>query len=244
MGDVMFPEWQKFISKPSDGFLEHNIKNILKIAPYILEYGAGTTLAGDLRAAKILHQIKLGDKIGSGAFGYVFEIDGSNKVIKISGDARTNDEERYCNMMDQMFAGTASLEDMHFFDYGSLGDSGLNYLIMPMVVPLTKSPIYNKTKVLFYVAGGIAWVTITLSARNAKPSYQDYEDRVLDKAFSLALTPPTSVKEEEFELYGKIIHSMIRAGYRAYTVFGGTDLHIGNIGYLPQKPDILFYFDM
>ena len=37
---------------------------------------------------------------------------------------------------------------------------------------------------------------------------------------------------------------MIKAAYRAYKKFEGEDLHSGNIGFLEQKPDVLFYFDM
>ena len=40
------------------------------------------------------------------------------------------------------------------------------------------------------------------------------------------------------------VEKIIQAGFRAYTEFRGIDLNQGNIGFIPQKPDTYFYFDM
>jgi len=167
--------------------LLNNVKKILEIVPYITDYPDVLTREEELKSAKILQQISLGKIVGSGAFGYVFEIKNSNKMIKIAGIATQQDEKRYCEMMDKMFSGIASLEDMHYFDYGKLGDnSGLTYLIMPKVVPLQKSPLYVESRVFFYTASAIAWVTQRLAARSAKPYYEPYKAGVLDKAFAMS----------------------------------------------------------
>ena len=41
-----------------------------------------------------------------------------------------------------------------------------------------------------------------------------------------------------------LVDKIFQAGYSAYSKYGGFDLHFGNIGFLKEKPEVLFYFDM
>ena len=40
------------------------------------------------------------------------------------------------------------------------------------------------------------------------------------------------------------VSRLLKAGFRAYWKFGGTDLHGGNVGYYQFRPDTYLYFDM
>ena len=50
--------------------------------------------------------------------------------------------------------------------------------------------------------------------------------------------------QQAYNRYRDIVDRIIKAGWRAYDEFGGTDIHSGNIGSFPNDPQNYFYFDM
>jgi len=190
-----------------------------------------------LRSEKILHEIRIGAMLGSGAYGVVFEISGTNRAIKIFEDGvdLKKDLKRMNLVMNQVFEGTASLEDMHYFDYGKLGASGKYYAIMPKIIPLRSTSLYKKNRdameQFFDWLNGDAftkYVTVT----DSKGGH------------SLSRMNPMSREEISKRIGSDTVRKIESAYYRAGRVFNGQDRHSGNIGFLAQKPDVFFYYDM
>ena len=200
----------------------------------------------DLKSADILDQVKIIQRIGAGAFGKVYEIEG-NRALKLFSSSVDIDKdiERYESIMDQVYKGKASLEDMHYFDFGKLGESGLYYAIMPKIVPLEATDFYNQEPIFRAVATGNKHA----AQKGGANDYERFKSLVLDSAslnyFSLKNKIPTTLSfQQALNKNQDKVEKIIQAGFRAYTEFSGTDLNQGNIGFIPQKPDTYFYFDM
>jgi hypothetical protein len=199
----------------------------------------------DLKNADILQQIKIIERIGAGAFGKVYAIEGERalKLFKDSVDVQ-KDIERYESVIDQVYKGKASLEDMHYFDFGKLGESGLYYAIMPKIVPLEKVDFYNQEPIFRAVASGCKH-----AAQKGAKDYERFKWLVLDSASlnytSLKNKIPTTLSfQQALNKNQDKVEKIIQAGFRAFSEFDGIDLNQGNIGFFAQKPDTYFYFDM
>lgn len=237
---VWADKWKKFMSgspeKEIKQPLTHNLNMIKNNFDIVNWRGAET--------ADILNNIYIGKKIGSGYSGIVFELaDENDRVIKIMNDSvheegLEGEVKKFQSIIDQMHSGKASIEDMHFFDVGKLGNSSLYYVIMPRIVPLEQAPFYKHSKIFEKLADACGAVART-GINNKIKSFQKYSDMVMEQAGY----DPYKLSEE-FELYQDTLMKIIKAGFRAYKVHGGYDLHSGNIGYLPQNPDKFFFFDM
>jgi len=184
------------------------------------------------RSSKIFKEIRVGKQLGSGAFGRVYEILGTNRVIKIFDDAVNLEKDitRMERVIDDIYAGTASLEDMPYFESGKIGKT-LNYAIMPKLVPLLDDEFFsgheNRIKMLDGLMNKLSF--------HGNQAFNDPETGVY--------------KEFEIEDYEKTLGSdrvyrISRATNRAKMEWGGRDLHAGNIGFLTQKPDTYIFFDM
>ena len=46
------------------------------------------------------------------------------------------------------------------------------------------------------------------------------------------------------KLYRKEVEKLFYAAYVAYRTYGGQDLHMGNVGYFANNPDVYYFFDM
>ena len=126
----------------------------------------------DVKDADILDQVTIIQKLGSGAFGKVYEI-ADNRALKIFSDGVDvkKDIERYEGVIDQVYKGEANLEDMHYFDQGEIAKSGLYYAIMPLVIPLKYAVSNSNNEVIeFYecVEDGLSTIEKSwLTADNA-----------------------------------------------------------------------------
>jgi len=190
----------------------------------------------DLEKIPLLREIRIGKFVGEGAYGKVYELEGTERVIKFFFDGvdLNKDIKRTERVLEQVYGGTASLEDMHYFDYGKLGKTGLLYIIMPKIVPLRKLKIYKENTDLIE---GLVEALFLVGQYGTQKSFEDFSRDVL-LSFTDGGVKITGKLGNEF------VRSIIMAGFRATTQHGGTDFHTGNIGFLPQKPDIFFFFDM
>jgi len=176
-----------------------------------------------VRSVKLFSEIRIGSLLGQGAYGKVYDLPDINKVLKVFRDGvhLNKDLKRMGEVVEAVYGGTASLEDMHYFDYGKIkegtgGEDGLYYAIMPKIIPLESSDV--------------------ISGRG--DSLQQLLDRIDDGANPDHLGYYRRIFGDE------VVDRVVDAYKRAKSRFGGTDLHAGNLGFLPQKPDTYVFYDM
>jgi len=205
--------------------------------------------------SEILTQIEIGDEIGRGAFGKVYNIKNSSHVIKLfvfSVDEQA-DMKRMKAMADKIFAGTAELNNMHYFESGTIGDD-IKYAVMPRIIPFEKSTTYKLNPVLF-LSVSEALHQVFDSDRDKLKSYAEFRDRFyhfLANDFASVLKYVSDKEKEERKVkffsdldeFDETIHKILRIAHKTYLEHGATDLHLGNLGFFAQKPDDWFFFDM
>ena len=193
----------------------------------------------------ILDTIKLTHQIGSGYHGRVFGTE-DGRALKIFGTAEdlNKDLRRMKKIEKNLYSGLGSLEDMTYFETGKLGDTGNYYSLMPEIIPLTKAPFYEQSAIFNDIANMNKGAAKNFAGK--KVGYKKFKDFVINSVKENNQNNRFKYYEfdEEYENYSETIEKIIQAGYRAYTKFGGIDLHGGNIGYIRQKPDVFFYYDM
>jgi len=197
-----------------------------------------------VQGKNILDDVKLTEYIGGGVFGKVFKTS-DNQALKIFMDSVSlkKDLDRMSKVVDEVYQGSASLSDMHYFDYGQLGTSGYYYALMPLIVPLESAPFFNLSHV-FVEAVNAAYDTVGhFRYRGNNPGYTDFKDAVLRELRNL-MSYYGQEALDDVDRYKDTINAIIHAAYRASTEYQGTDLHSGNIGYFAQKPDKFFFYDM
>lgn len=239
-----FPEEVPTISKiyKADTSTQNKRQNIRQ-----LNHSKVKLTLDDVQGPSILDNIRILGEIGRGAFGRVFELeDGRALKVFSSGVDFDKDIERYEKIMDQLYKGQASLEDMHIFDYGKLGESEYHFAVMPRITPLAKTDLYDENAIYHVTAQANKQVIL----KQKPSSFEDYKEKVI----AYAANDYPSAKDrfgnstlsfkQAYNKYNNIVDKIIQAGWRAYKEYGGTDIHIGNIGFFPQKPDQFFYFDM
>lgn len=246
---ILLREWQDYNNK--EDTLRHNEKIIFDFSKKINhEQMIGPEVINNLQNIPAFSQIKIDKPIGAGGYGEVFSLINSNKILKIFylGDMYLHngksDIERIEIIEKQLFSGDASLEDMHYFDSGHIYDN-VYYAIMPKIIPFEKSPYYQLSDVVAAIPQAIT--DAAFSDNLDMDSYQKFKRQVMLYLMN-NIGPIKRLKKKgllkDFLLYKSLIDDLIKAGYRAYILFGGVDLHAGNLGYLPQKPGLFFYYDM
>jgi hypothetical protein len=221
--------------------------------------------------AKILTEFELGDIVGQGAFGRAFEIKNSDLVIKIFyyGVRVEEDVKRIQEIIEKVFKGTAPSGRMHYFDFGFIGEKpdpryfseedalGLKYVIMPRIIPFMNSVVYKLNPNLFTAVSSALHATAG-DARDKKiNSYADFRDIFYTHlADAITFKNPTSEEDRkryerwtndylrDMNEFDETIHKLVRIAFKTFTEQGGTDLHLGNLGFFRQKPDDWFFFDM
>jgi hypothetical protein len=213
----------------------------------------GTNMFDDLSKIgknSILDEVEIEEYISSGAYGSVYRLK-DGRVLKLFDDSvdLKKDISRMETTIEEIFSSKQkndeeriSSEEMPYFDYGKIGTTKYYYAIMPLIVPIRKAPWFGLSEVFELVANTNQHVSRHLESSGIWDlPYQDYKDSVL---VEVPRYMPRSVDRNDFTKYSGTIDKIIMASYRAYKKFKGTDTHSGNIGYLPQKPNELFYFDM
>lgn len=240
-------EWKNFLkenTQPDDLFQ----KNKKKVEEAFRHFFLTLTPEN----SKILTEIEIGDEIGSGAFGKVFNIKNSSLVIKlfVYGVDEEADIKRIKDSADKIFAGSATLDNMHYFEFGKIG-AAVKYAIMPRIIPFEKSITYKLNPQLFLQVSEALHETLDYEIQ----SYADFRDKFYDLLAEgldseLQYTPSSereTHKEKflsELDEFDETIHKILRITHKTYLEHGGTDLHLGNLGFFAQKPDDWFYFDM
>lgn len=201
----------------------------------------------------ILDDIKITEYVSRGAFGTVYKLE-DGRVLKIFKDSVSlnKDLERMELVTNELFsapkegeASRVSSREMPFFDYGKLGGRDYYYSIMPLIIPLNKAPWYDRSPVFEMIADLNQDVSRSFESNDQwDVSYKDYKDEVMRKFGYIARYRLIGKEKEDPKTYSNTIEKIIKASYRAFVKFKGTDTHSGNIGYLPQKPNQFFYFDM
>jgi len=189
----------------------------------------------DSLSNSILSEVEIIKNIGSGYFGQVFSLS-NGRALKIfrSGVNLQKDVDRMNLVISQVYGGSASLEDMHYFEHGKIGRSSFFYAVMPRIIPLSKLD-YQYTDKLVDVADNVKFNYRYVNSTST--SLEEFKQLVM----RFVSAPKIEVDRPEFQAKADAI---IKAGYRAIKQFGGEDLHGGNIGFLPQKPEVFFYYDM
>jgi len=194
----------------------------------------------------ILDDIKLIEKIGSGYYGNVYSME-DGRVFKVFSDGvdLKKDVNRMRRVINNLYKGSGKVNQMAYFETGRIGYTGLFYAIMPEIVPLTKAPFYRSSEIFHDTANFNKVAAKDLQGIfKSAPVYKKYKELLLARLKEYVDNYQDYDFDTEYNKYSETIERIIEAGYRAYKDFKGTDLHSGNIGYLRQKPDEFFYFDM
>lgn len=212
---------------------------------------------------KILTQIDLDTDVMAGAFSKVFPIKNSELLLKlfVKGVEVEKDIERMKRITDNVFGGKAAIGQMHFFEFGTLGEKNpdnksrydqFKYVIMPRITPFEKSITYKEDPQLFNV---LSEALQEATFVNENISYTDFFEKVMNKITNslqemLFLIDKNQAKDfvdkfsERLDNLQDTISKIIRISYKTFKEEGGKDLHLGNLGFFPQKPDDWFFFDM
>ena len=264
---TLLTEWKKYINEenaPYDFDKEQEklnkkydtfYNNLKKVEPMFQRFEQYTP-----EGSEILTQIELGNQIGAGFYGRVFEIVGSNMVIKFFRGGVSGadfDIERMKKLTDKVFAGTAGLKEMHYFDIGKI-QNNVNYVIMPRITPFEKSITYKQNPEVFLVVSAALQETTVFDLQEGD-TYADfrenfYKNMANEIQSKIKYKFNSRQKDEQKEFvdeflsslndYDETIHKILRIAYATFKEEGGTDLHLGNLGFFQQKPDDWFFFDM
>lgn len=216
---------------------------------------------------------KIGNFLGRGALGAVFQLlgMGNPKAIKFFEDAvdLRKDLRRMNQVIDQVYSKKADLQDMHYFEQGEVGT--YYYAIMPQIVPLDSTQFWGDhtlflINILDFSQIDPSVLEDLLDPKMIEDFRQDIKDEVanpdLSKSFESYLTRTNDVYHYAADISDKIgiklffeiianddlpydeIAKVLKAIIVAKRRHQGEDTHEGNIGFLPQKPDIYFFYDM
>lgn len=248
-------EWKKYLvesNEPNDPF-KKNLEKIRSYFRYLIGRGVDDITPEN---APILSQFELGDEIGSGSFGRVFSIKDNSLVIKIFFNAVNEEADiaRMKDIADKLFAGSAGLSTMHYFEVGNIGES-LKYVIMPRITTFKQSVTYKLNPKLFYAVSEALSEASGWYHEPKTKSYADFRDKfykfVAQNLNSDLKFMKASEREEhketflsELNEFDETIHKILRIAHKTKLEQGGTDLHLDNLGFFAQKPDDWFFFDM
>ena len=223
----------------------HNVRPnyiLSKNVKYLNDIYSDITIK-DLASVPILSQYEISEKLGEGAFGKVFGFKDINRTIKIFAAtyANLNDElERFKQIEDDLFSGKGVITDMPYFESGKIGKSDYYYIIMPVITPIESTDWFKENQ-RFYEDFSLAIRSVAEDYIQSNLGYDQFEEMIILLARKRNLFGDYGVRIWEVFPY---MEKMILAAYEAYNKFKGTDLHSGNVGFLEQRPDVFFYFDM
>ena len=181
-----------------------------------------------------------------GYYGNVYSTE-EGRAFKVFSDGvdLKKDVNRMRRIINNLYKGSGKISQMAYFETGRLGNTSLYYALMPEIVPLKKAPFFEDSGIFYDAANNNKTTVQALKQFFANaPVYKKYRDLFLARLKEYVDNYETYDFDTEYNKYSETIERIIEAGYRAYKDFKGTDLHSGNIGYLRQKPDEFFYFDM
>lgn len=254
-------KWKQFIVEdyiPSSSTEEHNISFIQQHEMFDRE--SAERFVQEVNKDSVwLKDFKLKSVIGAGVQGRVYSFEDANFVIKIfrSDMFFDRDIERIDDIIKQMFGGSASLEDMHYFDSGVVSDfyleSGENiknvhYIIMPKIELVKDTPEFksNRRNNQQFFTNIQSFATNNATRELTFADAADFKEKFLKYLETISEDPNPQRSFLNFAVnfdFPKKADAYLNAAYRAYTQ-GGIDLHSGNIGFFPTNPNIFFYFDM
>jgi len=237
-------EWKQYINEQENTLFDKNMAVLKKAYMHDPDIDVKEITPEN---GKILTQIELGNFVGQGGYGKVYSIADSNMVIKFfeSGIDWEHDVHRMKKISDEIFSGKASVGKMHYFETGDAGP--LHYVIMPRIIPFERSITYQQDPELFNDVSE----AMSMAIYNGASSYADFRDKFY-KELSITIKDWAKFKGERYvdeyikrlNTLDETIHKLLRIVYKAATEEGGMDLHLGNLGFFPQKPDDWFFFDM
>ncbi len=252
-------KWKQFILEdyiPSSSTEEHNIIFLQKNENFDRE--SAEKFVQEVNKNSVwLKDFKINHMIGVGVQGRVYDFVDANFVMKIfsSDMAFERDIERSKAMIDQMFGGSASLEDMHYFDVGEVSELYINdeekniyYMIMPKIELVKNTPEFKSNKrnnehffrnIAAFAQTSIMEERTFADAAQFKESFLKFLEKISEEGDPQKSWLNFSINFD----FPKKADAYLNAAYRAYTQ-GGLDLHSGNIGFFPTNPDKFFYFDM
>jgi len=216
--------------------------------------------------APVLSQVLIDESkpFFSGVYGRVFSLsNGMMLKLFVSGVNLDADIARIKKSVDDVFAGSADINHMHYFDYGEIGDPVVfekfsympkifKFAVMPRIVPFKESRAYAMDRDIFNLFES---AIIHLSYNSNNLDFYSFVELIANYVAKVFLSSTRSIGStfygisieslsERISRFHSVIIAILRAAYEAYRKFGGIDLHFGNLGYFAQRPDHFFYFDM
>jgi hypothetical protein len=199
----------------------------------------------------------IGDEIGKGSYGTVFSFKNNpNLVVKIfqSSFREANDVERMEEIIEDTFSGFASLNEMPYFELIKIQAKPDQYYaddvyasVMPKIIPFGETDEYNNRRYYFdhlfeKIRGSLvsrgyinyeAYKNILLELFNEEKRQSNQERAEYYNSFITALNNDQSIETK-----------IAKACFHARRKYKGIDFKANNTGFLKQKPDIFFLFDM
>lgn len=186
----------------------------------------------------ILRTDKITTVADSGQMSTVLFFDSKpNVVLKMfnSGVRIVNDIKRIKKMIKKVWSGSATMDDMHYFELISipykkdLNDkfSNLHMALMPKIVPLEGSEIERQNP------GMLVRIVNTYNMMKGLPdlTFKKFKATAIDRY-------------SEYDMNSEFCNKVMLAMWRARIEHKGMDFNTGNIGYFAARPDKFFYFDM
>lgn len=253
-------KWKQFILEeyiPSSSIEEHNI-SFIQERENIDRESAERFVQEVSKDSVWLKDYKIEQIIGFGVQGRVYGFENENFVLKIfkSDMFFQRDMNRVEKIMAQMFGKEGSLEDMHYFDVGTVSglytmdgaEIKLSYIIMPKINLVKDTPEFksNKRNNQQFFTNIQGFATDNATREITFSDATDFKEQFLKYIKKISEDPNPQRSFINFAInfdFPKKADAYLNAAYRAYTQ-GGFDLHSGNIGFFPTSPDKFFYFDM
>lgn len=160
-------------------------------------------------------------------------------VLKLfnNGVRILNDIKRIKKMIKKVWSGSATMDDMHYFELISIPykrDSGdkfmnLHMALMPKIVPLEGSEIEHFPE----NRGKLIKICNVYNMMKGLPdlTFKMFKARVLERY-------------KEYNMNNEFCNKVMLAMWRARIEHKGMDFNTGNIGYFAERPDKFFFFDM
>jgi hypothetical protein len=162
-----------------------------------------------------------------------------NVVLKMfnNGVRINNDIKRIKKMIRRVYSGSASMDDMHYFELISIPDkthpdnkfAALHMALMPKIVPLDGSEIERHPDNI----GKLIKIANVYNLLKGQPglTFKSFKTRVLNQY-------------SNYDMNNEFCNKIMLAMWRARMEHKGMDFNTGNIGYFAARPDKFFFFDM
>lgn len=227
-----------------------NLERSLEIVNEQLPSNLKLTSVSELPVQELLSLHPVSSYVGGGKYGKVFGLSGLNRVIKFfyASPNLEKDIARFEKTISEMYTNSektlASLEDMHYFEYGKIKEEPqLFYVIMPKIVPFETSEEFKNNSTAYKDLFRLLY-HFDRGDRNNQETYQAKYSTYSEFLQAFQENLKVFFAKKGHELPEEQVVRIVKATWRARTKYGGRDLHYQNMGFYDFNPKIYFFFDM